>query len=148
MTVYTLTDRDDETHEIVPETGWVNYGDVNPRDHGGRFVRFDRRAWEVIETRPPESMPDGLSETRHLVEYGYVHDEQIWVDGDPDAGPTDWLERTIHEVHGVESYTQAMLEYPVEYWVADWLAYHGGGRDDWVEDDEWTDWLESEGIDP
>jgi hypothetical protein len=146
MTTFEWTDRDGETHEIVPETEWTNYGDVNPRDHGGRFVRWTGRYWVVHETRPPETLPDGLSETEHLVMTGYVDPEEIWVDGDPDHGPTDWLAETIESVHGYSSFESAMLEVPVGYWIADWLAYHGDAGEYWVDDQEWTDWLDSEGI--
>lgn len=148
MTVFAWTDREGETHGIEPETDWVNYGDVNPRAHGGRFIKFDGSAWELIETRPPDTLPDGLTTDEHLVQYGYVYPEDIWIDGDPDEGPTDWLERTIHEVHGYDSYEQAMLEAPVEYWVADWLSYYGGGRDEFIPDSNWNTWLENRGIDP
>jgi hypothetical protein len=148
MTVFEYTDRDGETHEIRPSTDWVNHGDVNPRDHGGRFIKWTGSMWAVIETRPPGMLPDGLSTDQHMIEEIAVYPSDMWVGGDPDNGPTDFLQDRIGVMAGYDSYPQAMLETAPEYWVVEYISYHGGSRTDWVEDDDWNDWLDGRGIDP
>lgn len=147
MTTFEWTDRDGETHEIVPETGWKNYGDAHPQDWGGLFVRWDGISWEVIGTRPPAELPDGLSETEHMVEETLVWPEDVWVDGDPDAGPTSLTQRCIDALATLESYGQALLEQPPEYFAAEHVRYHGGRSTEWVDDAEYQTWLDDMGID-
>jgi len=147
MTDLTYTDADGTVHDIQTSDEWVNYGDVHPRDHGGLFVRFDGRAWELIATRPPAALPDGITETEHMVEEAAVWPDDLFVDGDPDQGPTDFLADRIDELYGTESYEQVVVEETVGYYVAEWIRYYGGHDTDMVPDAQYTEYLNSRGID-
>ncbi|MCK5015282.1 MAG: hypothetical protein KAS66_15835, partial [Candidatus Omnitrophica bacterium] len=40
---------------------WINYGDVNPREHGGIFVRYNpnHKEYEIVQTTSTEDF-DGF----------------------------------------------------------------------------------------
>ena len=45
-----------EKDYFTPSEEWVNWGDVNPKDHGGSFVRWDSdyEKWRVVVTLSDE----------------------------------------------------------------------------------------------
>lgn len=70
------------------DTTWTNYGDVNPKKHGGRFVRWDSSGvWVVVVTW------DG-SIRRYEFE-----PQAVWVDGEPEKGFTSAMDRILTALH-------------------------------------------------
>jgi len=147
MTDLTYTDRDGTTHTVKTSDEWTNYGDVHPQAHGGLFVRWTGRSWDLIATRPPAALPDGITETEHMVEEAAVWPDDLFIDGDPDQGPTDFLQDRIDELYGTESYVQVVVEETLGYYVAEYLRYYGGHDTDMVPDDEYQEYLQARGID-
>jgi hypothetical protein len=147
MTDLTYTDADGTVHDIRTSDDWKNYGDVHPQDWGGLFVRWTGRFWDIVETHPPADLPDGLSETEHMIEQAAVYPDDLFIDGDPDQGPTEDLQRPIEALHGTDSYEQAVIETPIGYYAAEYIRYYGGHSTDWVDDAEYQTWLDDMEID-
>lgn len=140
---------EDTSHlEYEPNDEWVNYGDVNPFDHGGTFVKWVGDMWKVVETTPPDAIPEC---DKHLFQVYHFEPADLFVDGDPENGPTDAFESIIDALSNVSGFDNAMVDFDLEYFVADMMHYTGQqDRGTWVDDTEEAYWseLEEHGIDP
>lgn len=106
-----------------PADTWVNFWDVNPVEHGGKFIKWDADSemWEVIEVTPPSAWP----EDEHILERHWFEPADVWVDPDnPLTGFTsamlDILESLSDEHHLPNA--EPFLE-NVTYYVADLTHY-------------------------
>jgi hypothetical protein len=124
----------------------VNYGDVNPVDHGGMWVRWNDGLWELRETVPPGVLPRDMTTHEHLVESGYVEPCEVWVGGDPDEGPTELTERFIDESGRYDSVETLYVDGSVDWLIPNWMWYRGGSRSNLVPESELADYLGCDGI--
>lgn len=142
----------DEYGDIELHTDWVNYGDVNPREHGGGFIRWDPdlHAFRLIVTNPPSTMPEDYCIGRHRVVVRVVGLDDLFVGGDPSNGPTDVLEGIIESLSNVDGFDNAMTDFDLRYFVYDFRYNVRTAHPDWVTDTEEDYWshLEMYGIDP
>ena len=122
---------------------WSNYGDCNPKTHGGRFVQFDESAdmWRLIETA------SWSSEEYMFVEY-HIEEDDIFVGGDPAKGWTDAM------VSIFESFGMSESEYDVtnpeilrriQYYIVDLPHETRISGEDTYHADYW-DALEDKGV--
>lgn len=136
---------------------WENYGDVNPRRHGGRFIRWEGDMWHVVETRHPADLPDGMVDNEHLVQHDWFEPADVFVNGEPSEGLTDAMKSILSslgdENYDPDEYPDHPTEYAPEfrdrlpYYVADLCHYiHGTPRDEYPDDDEYWDHLSQYGI--
>jgi hypothetical protein len=154
MTYYP-TEVNYEPQEV--QTEWRNYGDANPRIHGGRFIRFDESGeyWQIIETRdlqevgPQDMIRNG---ERFMFEDKTVYPDDVWVDGDPMKGFTDAMV-SIFESLGdgllaepPEGKPAIVVDRPIEYYIADLPQYARLDTRDTYHGDYW-DSLEDKGVD-
>ena len=142
MTQFTYTDRDGQELVIEPEETWTNYGDMNPRIHGGRWVRWEGDMWHIITTTHPHDLPTDFTETEHLIEHTWVEPEDVFEGGNPDEGPTDTLASIIDSLHRCSGYVNALVDFSIEYFVADYTFWIHSSRDDMVDDTEYWNYLE------
>lgn len=144
---------------------WENYGDVNPEQHGGRFIRWEGNGWHVIETRKiGEAVPEdiGAPGDTHVAFDSYFYPEDVFQGGNPQNGLTDDMMRIVESL-GDEMLTLNWFrenpdevpegedpEYAPEfrsrlaYYVVDLTHHIGDSRMDTVED--YWEYLESYGI--
>jgi len=149
MSVATYTDDNGNEIEITPNTEWVNYGDVNPKIHGGVFIRFDpdMSMWHIIKTQHGHTMPSGhiSDEKIEITEY-YAELQDLFENGDPDNGPSEYLEHELNRLSNAMSFEHALVDYDIEYFLYGLTHWHHGRRSDHVaECNYWTE-LESYGI--
>lgn len=73
-----------------PHTEWRNYGDFNPEEHGGLFIRWDtdNTSWEVVHTQNSHSLTEDRTEEDQLVRTLTVNPSLIWED--PTNSETDY----------------------------------------------------------
>lgn len=92
-----------EHPDFDPSETWVNYGDVNPEPHGGRFIKYDADAgqWLLVETINMADIDPSAGEdcTRHHVEKYWLEPQDVWVDGDPDNGFSDAIQDILESLH-------------------------------------------------
>lgn len=136
------TDRDGNTITIEPNTEWTNYGDVNPQLHGGRWVRFERDMWHIIETVSHHDLPDGMVDNEHLVQHTWVEPMDLFEGGNPDNGPTDTFSDILNQFSHVDGYVNALVDFDIEYFVADFTHYVHSNREDYPNDSNYWDYLE------
>lgn len=89
-----LTDHPD----FDPADQWLNYGDANPRVHGGRFVTWTGDGWRMIETRDLQEVgPQGMiqGDDRWLFEDYYIEPADVFVDGEVENGLTDAMKKIL-----------------------------------------------------
>lgn len=77
-----------ENYKIPKE--WHNFGDINPKRHGGLFVKWDRDMWQIIKTTHYQDLPNGMTDNEFMFEQIYMEPMDIWKDGKPENGFTDW----------------------------------------------------------
>ena len=77
---------------------WKNYGDASPREHGGRFLKFEDSdygtgSWTLVTTRDMEGhgMLEGTDD-RYMFQEWAIEPDMVWVDGDPEKGFTEKME--------------------------------------------------------
>lgn len=138
---------------------WENYGDVHPRRHGGRFVRWENGMWHVIETRHPDDLPAGMVDGEHLVDHQWVEPHDVFVDGDPEQGFTDHMKSVLESLDATHLDPDTYPDEPdgeyapefhdrVAYYVVDLTQYVGDHRDEYPDDADYWDHLAEYGIDP
>lgn len=139
-----------EREAFAPSESWVNYWDVNPVVHGGKFVRWTGGTWKMVEVTPPSAWP----EDAHIVQRYLLEPQDVWAD--PDDPMTDFTDdmksilRSLRDEHHLPN-APPFLE-NVTYYVAD-LTFYRHGRDETfeiAEDDVDAYWsnLSGYGVDP
>jgi len=145
MTVtFSYTDKHGETLTITPNTEWVNYGDMNPRIHGGMWVQWDRDMWHIITTVHPEGLPSDMVDNEHMIEHTWVEPSDLFKNGNPDNGATDTFERILESLS--TGYVTALVDYDIEYFVADFNHWIHSGDTDYIDDSNYWDYLCDYGI--
>lgn len=112
---------------------WANYWDHNPIEHGGKFVRWERDMWKIVEVNPPSAVPGTEA---HFLDVHWVEPADVWEDPeDPLTGFAEPMKRVL------DSLGEAEQHYPngdgnplfgnLEYYVADIPHYIGvtGGNE-------------------
>ena len=93
---------------------WVNYGDVNPREHGGLFVRYDPKykEYEIIQTTSTEDY-DGF-------DFSYFFDHVV-------VDRSDLLEdKDLHAYAGIEkAHIGQLTEKEIIYVLTSYISYRG-----------------------
>lgn len=122
---------------------WVNYGDANPFDHGGRFLKWDGSQWRLLVTTPPSGTPFD----DHLFEEYYFGPRDVWMDpNDPWTDFTDDM-KTALKALGADHHLPVAPPFlkQVDYYVVD-LMYHTrmNPGDEYVTDDPEMYWSEVE----
>lgn len=110
-------------HEITIPTNenWVNYGDLSPIQHGGCFVRWDspQGRWNVVYTEHSDMFPEDIIPENHVViHHMYVYDDDVFRNGNPQKGPTEWFLDEIDSLTNVNGYEHALMDFEIEYFVA------------------------------
>jgi len=149
MSVATYTDNDGNTLEITPNDEWINYGDVNPKIHGGVFIRWDpdMSMWHIIETRHGLDMPDGyISDSEIEITEYYAELQDLFENGDPDNGPSDYLEREINALSCVPNYENALIDHNIEYFLHGLTHWQHGEQPDKIDESDYWQTLEKKGI--
>lgn len=87
-----------------PPEGWTNYGDANPREHGGLWLLWqpERRSWDVVRTTPAADVHAGIDDVDAYHQYvvcGEIDVSQIYQDSRPRQGWTDTGERVANSLH-------------------------------------------------
>lgn len=144
---------------------WLNFGDMNPKRHGGLFVRWERDMWHIIQTYHPDDLPEDFTKGRFRFNHYWLEESDIWVDGKPENGFTEWAEsefdsfshkpfdivpeNELPEGETMASQMNWVVENHIE-WVVGSLAYSFSGyytshRDEF--DSDYWDYLSHYGID-
>jgi len=139
------------------ETEWVNYGDASPEEHGGLFVRWDPDAgeWNVVQTRRAMDFdPRADDPNVHLVTEYNFEPQDVFVDGEVDAGFTDEMQKILDRL-GEEHVTPETPEFHdrIGYYVVDFVYmrnYHCTEQYVDIGDDfdTYEDMIEAHGVDP
>lgn len=81
---------------------WENYGDVNPVEHGGVFVKHDKeiggRCFYIVKL---DSVDDGNGEQWHLIN-GYIDLDDDWIEWESVKSTMDIQENTDDESLAVD----------------------------------------------
>jgi hypothetical protein len=107
-----------------PDRNWVNYWDMNPVEHGGKFVRWDGEMWECVEVTPPSAW----REDAYIIEKSYFEPADVWTD--PDDPMTDFTDdmksilESLGETHLLPNVPPFLED--VTCYVADLTHYHHG----------------------
>ena len=133
-----MSETDDNPRYAAP-SDWTNYGDLHPRRHGGRFLRWEGDGWHMVETRDLKHVgPEGMISDgeRYMVQDYYLEPADVWVDGDPSEGFTDAMQgilESLGDTHHVPDGPPFMDR--IGYYVAD-LPFHAGihARDSYTAD--------------
>jgi len=131
MTELTYTDRNGEMITVEPSTEWINYGEI--------FVKWDGDMWHIIETH------QGEDSKLYFTEY-WVEPADLFVNGDPDNGPTEYLKSEIDSLLNVTSYENALVDFDIEYFTVG-ITHRIHGDTSVVDESEYWDTLEMKGID-
>jgi hypothetical protein len=120
---------------------WVNYGDVNPRKHGGMFATFAADGVQVIETRPPNQLPDDMATDEHLVWERYLYYGDVLDHTGDETKAEDVLKKELSALHDTDDLLQAAMDARLPMALV-WASsrYHAH-RDHFVPDSEYTDAL-------
>ena len=56
---------------------WINLGDVNPREQGGCFVKYDKKhdEFQIVETRSMEDYDE--VDYRYMISYATIDEDDI-----------------------------------------------------------------------
>ena len=97
---------------------WMNWGDVNPREHGGMFIKYDEKNKEylILKTTAIEN-PDGFDYS-YLIEYN--------------ACTNTGLERKVENIIGL---------------AIAWMSYYGSYEEPYIVTNYWEE-LKKYGIYP
>lgn len=142
-----MTPELNHSKHVNPSKDWANYGDVNPRRHGGRFIHWTGEKWVLIVTRQWRDIaPDMDSDDPlQLFQIYHIYKDDIFEGGDPSNGPTAAMESALDSLN--VAYETALVDYDIEYWVAD-MEHHAlldpSQKD--VENHEYWETLESYGV--
>lgn len=93
---------------------WKNYGDINPREHGGIFVRYDskNKEYEIIQTASTEDF-DGF-DFSYFFECATVKKSALMKD------------ESLHAFAGIEGVTSGYLtEKEIIYAVTAYIPFYG-----------------------
>jgi len=117
-----------------PSTEWVNYGDMNPKIHGGRFVRWDGSMWQIIETRNYEELgPEGIISDgeKFMFRHTAAEPHDVWDDpSDPWTEFTDTMGSILSSLGDGRRLPNAEpFLSRIDYYVAD-FSHHHHGRDE------------------
>lgn len=131
---------------------WNNYGDMNPEDHGGRFIKWTGGSWELIETSRSEDIAgeDFAEENgEHMIEHIYIYPDEVFIDGNPENGFTDTMHSIFDSLGMDRNLTPENPEIMdnLQYYLADFNYYIGGNHYDFKDGDYW-DIVESYGVNP
>lgn len=126
-----------------PSEEWKNYGDASPKEHGGIFVRWEDDMWRVIETLRTDTIFIDGSENEWRIDEQYIEPMDLFVDGDPELGPTDSFERVLGRFD--LSYETFLTDHQIERAVAEAINYVPTTRESERTPDYW-DHLENFGI--
>jgi hypothetical protein len=119
--------------EFDPPTAWVNYWDMNPVEHGGKYVTWTGRAWRAVEVGPPSMW----GEPEHIVTRYRFRPADVWVDpDDPWTDFADDMKRILRSL-GDEHHLPVAPPFlgSVTYYVAD-LTHYRSVRHETFEIDE------------
>lgn len=99
---------------------WVNYGDVNPRPHGGRFLKWDTAGgyWHLIISTNLEDVQPGMIQNgeKYMFEHYYIYPQDVWEDGVPQKGWSFEMNQVIDAFQ--EDYNPTDMD-DVEYLIPD-----------------------------
>lgn len=111
---------------------WANYWDLNPVEHGGKFVRFYDDHWVIVEVTPPSALPrdfgeDGLD--TYLVDVLWVYDDEVWIDPED---PLTHVTGTMRDILDSLNDGHHLPNAPpflgnIDYYVADMTHYISDG---------------------
>jgi len=141
MSVATYTDGDGNEIEITPTTEWVNYGDADPLPHGGVFIRFepDNDMWHIVKTQNGDYLPH-IDDCEIMITEYWADLQDLFANGDPDNGPSEYLQREIETLSNVPNFENALVDYDIEYflwglarWRRDRRPHHVHESDYWDE---------------
>ena len=113
---------------------WLNYGDVNPREHGGIFIRYDPedQMYEILQTTSTKDFDD--------LEFSYLF-EHVFIEKD-----------TLLEDKGLQSFAGINIKEPIGekeiiYIATSYIPYYGAEDDCYQVDNYWGE-LKTYGIYP
>ena len=113
---------------------WINYGDVNPREHGGTFIRYDpkHKEYEIVQTISTEDF-DGF-DFSYLFEHVVVNKSALLED------------RDLHSFAGIEKApSEKLTEREIIYALTSYIAYYGSDDGGYKVNNYWGE-LKSYGI--
>lgn len=103
-----MCDACEKLNGSLPST-WRNYGDANPRVHGGRFLKhkdldssagckFTLLVTTDLETQGPSGMIQ--DDERYMIEEYTIYPDDVWEDGDPEKGWSEAMKGRIDTLQG------------------------------------------------
>jgi len=139
--ILTITDSNSDIETIELPDEWVNYWDINPQQHGGLFTQFRDGHFRVIETVPPQELPNGLTEHEHMVhDYHCYYSDYIHQSDDGDCAQ-DMLQREISSLSNATDLLQVAVDGRLGSCLA-WAAVREPcPYTDWVSDDRYAEHL-------
>jgi len=139
--ILAITDSNGDSIDVELPDDWVNYWDLNPQQHGGLFTQFRDGSFRVIETVPPQELPNGLTEHEHMLhDYHCYYSDYIH---QSDAGDCaqDMLKREISSLNNATDLLQVAVDGRLGSCLA-WAAVRQPqAYTDWVADDRYTEHL-------
>jgi len=147
MSVLTYTDKDSNELEIQPNTEWENWGDANPKIHGGMFIQWDNDHWHIIETIHGSVLPDGyISDDMVEIRDYWAYPDELFESGDPNNGPTDYFKSEIEQLSRVSGYENALVDFDIEYFLSGITSYYHTDRTEHIDESDYWDKLTEYGI--
>lgn len=91
---------------------WVNYGDINPREHGGLFIRYNEnnKQYEILQTTSTENFE--TFEYSYFFEYAVVDKSTLIEDEE------------LHSFAGIET-KENFTEEEITFIATSWISYYG-----------------------
>jgi len=134
--------RDGETIDDVPgypenvetPTEWVNYGDCNPFDHGGCWVKWTGDDWKVVRTSPPQNFPEDMCQGNHALETFRYSKRDVWDGGDPERGFSDRAKEYADSAHGDLGPIQIIVDDQVAWLIGGFAIY-----EEFTDPDRWIE---------
>jgi|APHM01.1.fsa_nt_gi hypothetical protein len=133
--------RDGPMYVDLPD-GWVNYGDASPRRHGGMYATFEDRGVQVIETRPPQSIPDDVATDSHLVWPRYLHYGDVIHHDADHSYAVDTLRRELDSFGDIGTVTEAAVDGRLPMALVWCTSRRHSCRDHWVHDCQYSETLQ------
>jgi len=139
--ILTITDSNNDSIDVEVPDEWVNYWDADPKQHGGLFTQFRDGHFRVIETVPPQELPNGLTEHEHMVhDYHCYYSDYIHQSDDGDCAQ-DMLQREISSLNNATDLLQVAVDGRLGSCLA-WAAVREPcPYTDWVSDDRYAEHL-------
>lgn len=96
----------------MKSNNWINYGDINPREHGGIFIRYneDSEECEILQTTSTENYE--TFEYSYFFEYAVV-DKSALIE---DEG--------LHSFAGIST-KENFTEEEIVFIATSWISYYG-----------------------